>query len=89
MDSPKVVASQLNETAHNSGAKSFKCQLQLQSYSEMVSPIIDVGTIGALAIMNRINNIDVAGDVTTGTTYVPSTESEGDNNAILFIALEK
>ena len=84
MDSPKVVASQLNETAHNSGAKSFKCQLQLQSYSEMVSPIIDVGTIGALAIMNRINNIDVAGDVTTGTTYVPSTESEGDNNAMVY-----
>ena len=47
MDAPKIVASQLNETAHNSGAKSFKCQLQLQSYSEMVSPIIDVGTIGA------------------------------------------
>jgi len=50
----------------------------------MVSPIIDVGTIGALAIMNRINNIDVAGDVTTGTTYVPSTESEGDNNAMVY-----
>ena len=84
MDSPKVIASQLNETQHLSGAKSFKCQLQLQSFSPNVSPVIDVGTIGCLAIMNRINNIDSSSDVTTGTTYVPSTESEGDNNAMVY-----
>ena len=38
--------------------KSFQCNLQFRSSNKTVSPVIDVSTIGALAIMNRINNID-------------------------------
>ena len=35
--------------------------------------------------MNRINDIDVQGDVSTGRTFVPSTEPDGDNNEFVYI----
>ena len=34
---------------------------------------------------NRINNIDSSSDVPTGTTYVASTEPDGDNNAMVYV----
>ena len=88
-----IVASPVNESAHNGGAKSFTCQLQLQSFNNNLSPVIDLGTLGAIGIMNRLNNIDSATskkvDTTTnslpeGTVYVASTEPEGDNNAMVY-----
>ena len=91
--SSHVVASPINESSHNGGAKSFTCQLQLQSFNSNLSPVIDVGTLGAIGIMNRLNNIDSATskkvDTTTnslpeGTVYVPSTEPEGDNNVMVY-----
>ena len=83
-DSPSVVASPLNETNEMSSEKSFTCTLQLQSVNGNVSPVIDVGTIGAIGISNRINNIDSSSDVQTGTVYTPSTEPDGDNNAMVY-----
>ncbi len=92
-DSPHVISSTVNESAYNGGSKSFTCQLQLQSFNSNLSPIIDVGTLGAIGIMNRLNNIDSATskkvDGTTeslpeGTVYVASTEPEGDNNAMVY-----
>ena len=49
-----------------------------------VSPVIDIATIGAIAIGNRLNKIDSSSDVVTGTTYVPSTEADGDNNVMVY-----
>ena len=49
-----------------------------------MSPVIDVGTIGALGIMNRINDIDSSSDLTTNGSH-PSTEPDGDNNAMVYI----
>jgi hypothetical protein len=83
-DSPSVVASPLNETNEMSSEKSFTCTLQLQSVNGNVSPVIDVGTIGAIGISNRINSIDSSSDVQTGTVYTPSTEPDGDNNAMVY-----
>jgi hypothetical protein len=82
---PSVVASQINETNEMSGAKSFNATLQLQSSNPNVSPVIDVGSIGCIGIMNRINNIDSSADVPTGVTYVASTESDGDNNVMTYM----
>ena len=88
-----VVSSTVNESAHNGGTKSFTAQLQLQSFNPNLSPVIDVGTLGAIGIMNRLNNIDSATskklDTTTnslpeGTVYVSSTEPEGDNNVMVY-----
>ena len=92
-DSPHVVASTVNEAAYNGGSKSFTCQLQLQSFNSNLSPVIDVGTLGAIGIMNRLNNIDsatskkvdgVTDSLPDGTVYVASTEPEGDNNAMVY-----
>ena len=65
--------------------KSFECIVQLRSVNPNVSPVIDVATIGCLGIMNRINDIDESGHVSDGETYVPSTEPEGDNNAMVYV----
>ena len=91
--SSHVVSSPVNESAYNGGAKSFTAQLQLQSFNPNLSPVIDIGTLGAIGIMNRLNNIDSATskklDKTTnslpdGTVYVASTEPEGDNNVMVY-----
>ena len=83
-DSPSVVASPLNETNEMSSEKSFTCTLQLQSLNGNVSPVIDIGTIGAIGISNRINKIDSASDVQSGTVYTASTEPDGDNNTFIY-----
>jgi hypothetical protein len=49
-----------------------------------VSPVIDVDSIGALAIQNRINRVDATADVQAGT-YIASTEARGDSNAAVYI----
>jgi len=81
---PRIVASSINETNEMSSKKSFKLVLSIKSFNKNISPIIDVGTIGCLGIMNRINNVDTSADVPTGTTYIPSTVAEGDNNAFVY-----
>jgi hypothetical protein len=83
--SPSVVASSINEQNEMSSTKSFECQLQLASFNPNVSPCIDVGTIGCIGIANRLNNIDSSSDVPTGTTYIPSTDPEGDSNAMVYV----
>ena len=50
-----------------------------------ISPIIDVGTIGALGIMNRINDIDSSADVQTGRNFIPMTEPDCDSNDFVYI----
>tara|TARA_B100001113_G_C20972626_1_gene562500 strand:- start:134 stop:874 length:741 start_codon:yes stop_codon:yes gene_type:complete len=85
---PSVIASTINENNNGSGGptnKSFECRLQMLSSNQNLSPVIDVGTIGALGIMNRINDIDVADDVSDGRTFIPSTEPDGDNNEFVYI----
>jgi hypothetical protein len=56
--------------------------------------MIDIQAAGCLAIANRINNIDSATgtknngttkSLPVGSTFVPSTESEGDNNAMVYV----
>jgi hypothetical protein len=84
-DSPSISASPINEVSEMSSTKSFECAVQLQSYNPNLSPIIDTGSIGAIAIANRLNNIDTSADVPTGTTYVSSNEPEGDNNAMVYV----
>ena len=57
---------------------------QLSSTADNVSPILDVDTMGILAIQNRINKIDSSTDVESGT-FVPSTLARGDNNAAVYM----
>ena len=85
LDNPGIVASPINETNEMSSVRSFRLLLQMFTMSSTVSPVLDVGTIGAIAIANRINNIDSSSDVPTGVTYSASTEPEGDNNAMVYV----
>ena len=88
---PSTVASAVNEQNNMGSVKSFQCNLQFRSSNKTVSPVIDVSTIGALAIMNRINNIDngtvnpVGSGISAGEVYVPSTEPDGDNNVMVYV----
>ena len=82
---PSVVASQINETNEMSGGKSFEVGLQLYSNNPNISPVIDVATIGCLGIGNRINKVDSSSDVPTGTTYIDSTQPDGDSNVMTYI----
>ena len=93
-DAPSIVASPENESREMSSTKSFNLQLQMLSFNQNVSPMIDTQAIGCLGIANRINNIDsITGtkingttkSLPTGSTYVASTESEGDNNAMVYV----
>jgi hypothetical protein len=92
--SPSIVASPENEASEMSSQKSFNLQLQLMSFNPNISPMIDVQAAGCLGTGNRINNIDSAtstknnGTTTSlpaGTPFVPSTESEGDSNAMVYV----
>ncbi len=85
LDAPGVVASKINEDNEMSSVRSFRLLLQMYSLSNTISPVIDVGTIGCLAIANRLNTIDSSSDVPTGVTYSASTEPEGDNNAMVYV----
>ena len=85
VDSPGIVASPINETNEMSSVRSFRLLTQMYTMNNNVSPVIDVGTIGAIAIGNRLNNIDSSTDVPTGVTYSASTEPEGDNNAFVYV----
>ena len=84
-DRPSVVASKINQEQRMGSGKSFRLLLQLRSINANVSPVIDTGTIGALGIMNRINNINVSDDVAHGDTFVPLTEPDGDQNGMVYI----
>jgi hypothetical protein len=84
-DSPSIVASTVNEQNEMSNTKSFNVNLQLASFNHNISPVIDVGTVGCIGIANRLNNIDSSSDVPTGTTYIASTEPEGDSNAMVYV----
>jgi hypothetical protein len=93
-DAPSIIASSDNESREMSSQKSFNLQLQLMSFNPNISPMIDVQAAGCLAIANRINNIDSAtskknngstNSLPAGSTFVPSTESEGDNNAMVYV----
>ena len=85
MSAPSIVASPINEANEMSNAKSFDVSLQLYSGNPNVSPVVDVSSIGCLGIANRINSINSSSDVPTGTTYIPSTSPDGDNNAMTYI----
>lgn len=85
MPAPSVVASRLNENNEMASQRSFEVRIQMISYSPNVSPFVDIDAVGCVLNMNRINKIDTSSDVPTGTTYVPSTETEGDNNGFVYI----
>ena len=57
--SPRLIASQINETTHLSdypGNKSFTIELEMSTEDSKVSPMIDLDRINLITIANRINS---------------------------------
>ena len=81
-----IVASQVNETGEMGGDKSFKLELAMTSESDFVSPVVDVASVGANTIMNRINSVSTIDDLSSNRSadLIDGTEPEGDNNAAIY-----
>ena len=63
LDSPRLVASQVNETALLNGEKSFELEMLLSTTDENVSPMVDLDTTNIVAISNLINDPQVDYDI--------------------------
>ena len=63
LDSPRLIASQVNETALLAGEKSFELEMLLSTVDENVSPMVDLDTTNIVIMSNLINKPDV--DYTT------------------------
>lgn len=97
---PRIVASQINETTNMAGSKSFFFRGTLYSTNENVSPVIDLSRTSAITIANRIdspngigstNNINTAFDttilVTNSSNIAFSASTITCNNAAQALAL--
>jgi len=84
--SPKLICSPINESEELNGNKSLRMTISLNSDKENVSPVVDAQRMVAVAVSNRVNEIDSSADVnTTFTNYNPMTSAKGDNNAAIYI----
>ena len=89
LQSPKLVLSSINETRELSGSKSLQMLTQLNSTADNVSPVLDVDSMGAIVIQNRINSITsdtvgASGGSEAGRESIVSTSARGDDNAAVY-----
>jgi hypothetical protein len=84
-DKPYMVTSAINEANELDSRKSIEFRLTLRSNTTNLSPVIDLGRLGMVAIANRINNIDSSSDVYPTTDYVGNELNEGDENAAIYL----
>ena len=83
--SPRMVASAINEENELASLKSYQTDLTLASWTNDVSPVIDMGRASLLTVSNRLNNIDTSSDVYPTTDYVSSELTDGDQNSAIYI----
>ena len=89
LQSPKLVLSSINETRELSGSKSLQMLTQLNSTADNVSPVLDVDSMGAIVIQNRINSITSVDQTASGSSEasresIISTSARGDDNAAVY-----
>ena len=79
--SPKMVASQINETYEMSGLKSLYVNVQMETTNTKLSPLIDLQRISAYTIQNRLNS------PTSGNTpdFVADTAPTGTSTAGVYL----
>ena len=79
-----------------SGNKSFEVLATLSTAVENVTPVIDTQRMGMICVQNRVNNVNVSGDlysgaITTadseifGDAYRSKTDPTGDANVAVYI----
>ena len=84
-DVPYMVTSAINETNELGSRKSFEIRLGMKSTTSFLSPVIDTGRMGMVAVSNRINNIDSSADIFPTTDFISPVQNEGDNNAAIYL----
>ena len=84
-DKPYIVASAINEANELQSRKSLEIRLKMTTNTPSLSPVIDLGRSGMVAVANRINNIDSSSDVFPTTDFVGSLANEGDENAAIYL----
>lgn len=75
-DSPRMIASALNESEELSGNKSLRMELTLRSSKEYVTPYIDLDRTSLITTMNRINEPSIGNLATVAT---------GDDHSAVYI----
>ena len=88
LDSPRIIASRINETSNTSiqtlpGDRSFNIKLNLSSIDNRLSPIIDIQRMNVILTSNRVN--DVISDYVTDNRVNTLTE---DPTACQYISQE-
>ena len=78
--SPKMVASDINQTNEMSGSKSLFVNCVLGSTNSKLSPVIDLQRTSAFAVSNRLNT-----NPTTYPDYVSDTTNEGTTSAASYL----
>lgn len=68
MPVPMVIASPENETAFNSGNKSFRVVNLIQSDNRNLSPVVDLARTAIISVANRIDNPNTSSLTLTATT---------------------
>ena len=56
LDSPRIVASKVNESGLLSGNKSFALEVLMSTTNEDVSPLVDLDTTNIIAVSNLVND---------------------------------
>jgi len=82
---PRLVASQINETNELQGNKSFELIFTMTSNKENLSPIVDLDRKTIVAVTNRLDNIDSASDVYPSTDFIAPTEPDGDSTEAIYV----
>ena len=59
LNSPRLIASQVNETELLAGEKSFELEMLLSTNDENVSPMVDLDTTNIVIMSNLINNPNI------------------------------
>lgn len=101
-DSPRIVASKVNETAYLSnfpGSKSFTLEIDMTTNNTLVSPVIDLDRVNLITIGNRINSkvtnyasdfrVNTSSSDPTAAIYlskIVTLEQSSDNLKVLFDA---
>lgn len=85
LDRSNIVASNINETNEMGSNKSLGMRIKITTTNSGISPVIDLDRASAIVVANRINNIDSSSDVFPTADFNASTESDGDQNAAIYI----
>ncbi len=79
--SPKMVASQINETNEMNGLKSLYVNVEMSSTNTKLSPVIDLQRVSAYTIQNRLNS------PTSGNTpdFIADSASTGSSTSGVYL----